>query len=209
MADRGVLLHRAGALAWIAASLAGWALGFALVFIGGWFIVEAITGDADRILDDGVGFSLSLVIGFSLSAAGWAAGQWLLLRRYGADAVRWVAGAALGFAILAVLNLVLHDRAPILVNELVHNLAAGVAMGLVQRPVLRQLTGRPRPWVTVTVLATLVAATVSATLQLVADVGGDIGGLVGVTAAAAVTGVTIRRWMSHARVAPTVGLLVG
>lgn len=41
-----------------------------IVFIGGWAIVDAVTGDAERILDGGVGFAALTVGYFALGVAG-------------------------------------------------------------------------------------------------------------------------------------------
>jgi hypothetical protein len=146
--DRRGLLRPLGLVAWLALSLAGFVAGFLLVFQGGWFLVEALTGDADRLFDgDGGFFWVSLTAGFVLGGVGMAAGQWLLLRRHvEVGARRWIAGWALGLGTLTLLYLALHGLVPPTASEFVHNLAGGLVIGALHLPVLRRLTSRAPRW---------------------------------------------------------------
>jgi hypothetical protein len=178
-------------LAWVGLSLVGFMAAFIAVFIGGWFVVEAITGDADGI--DGPGFWLWLTAGFTLAGAGWATAQWLLLRSHIDHGARWIAGGAAGFFVIAVLYLILYERVPLAANEVVHNLVGGAVMGIVQVPVVRRLTGRSRQWIAVTALAMLGAGLTHWGVQAVTGDDG-LAGLLGAPVAAAITGVVLRRW---------------
>ncbi|WP_052667164.1 hypothetical protein [Nitriliruptor alkaliphilus] len=189
-------------LGWTLASMLGFALGFLLVFVGGTVLVEVITGDADGILGDvGWGFYLQLTAGFALGGAGVGAAQWLFIRRRVPAAGRWVLGGLLGFAVVAVLYLVLFERVPVVVNELVHNLAGGAVLGLVQLPVVRRLTGRSRPWPILTAGVMVLAGAIAAVLRGF-GLGDDLSGPIGVAGLSLVTGLVLSRWINEARSTP-------
>lgn len=183
-------------IGWVLGSIVGFTVGSMLVFVGGWSILESVTGDADRILDDGVGFFLYLTAAFTVGGAGLATGQWLLLRRRVPHvAGRWVLGGAAGFAIVAIGYFALYERVPELLNDVVHNLAGGVVMGAIQIPVVRRLTGRSRGWLMVAAASMIIAGTISA---LVRSLGGtdDLGGPLGVASATLLTGFVLSRWIA-------------
>lgn len=182
---------------WTLLSMLGFALGFAIVFIGGWAAVDAVTGNAEGILDDvGIGFYTQLTLGFVVAGAAAATGQWLLLRRRIAKAGRWVLGGAVGFAVVAVLYLALYDRVPLVVNEIVHNATGGAVLGLIQMPVVRRLTGRSRAWIAVTALAMVLGGAIAALLRQL-GLGDDLSGPLAVACLSLATGVVLSGWIAH------------
>jgi hypothetical protein len=182
---------------WTLASLLGFALGFAVVFIGGWAVVQAVTGNADGVLgDDGIGFYIQLILGFGVAGAAAATGQWLLLRRRVTKAGRWVLGGALGFAVVAALYLLLFERVPLVINEVIHNAAGGAVLGLIQMPVVRRLTGRSRAWVAVTALAMVLGGAIAALLRQL-GLGDDLGGPLAVACLSLATGVVLSGWIDR------------
>jgi hypothetical protein len=194
----GTLERPIGVGAWAGLSLVGFAFGFLLVFIVGIGILDAVTGNAEQLLDDVPWtFWLTLTAAFSIGGAGLAAAQWLLLRHYTTGAARWILGMAIGNAVLAIIYLVLYDSTPILLNEVVHNVAAGIVIGLIQLPVVLQLSPSARRWPAVTSLAMLAAALVSA--AIVFAVGDDfLGGPLGMMTYGIITGAVLYRWIRKA-----------
>jgi hypothetical protein len=198
--SRTALLGRPiGVFAWLGLSLVGFVVGFMLVFEGGWVITEVITGDAERLFDsDGWFFWLTLTTGFVLGGAGLATSQWLLLRRHVAGPGRWIGGMALGTAILAVLYLALYDLVPLTLNEFTHNVVAGLVIGLVQLPVVRQLGDHTRRWPVVTIVALASGAALSALMVHGFGYRGDQGGILGMALYGLITGVVLTRWTARA-----------
>jgi hypothetical protein len=189
--------------AWAVASMLGFAVGFLAVFIGGTALVEAVTGDAGSILDDvGWGFYTQLTLGFALGGAGAAAGQWLVLRHSLRDAGRWVLGGLLGFTVVAIVYLALFERTPLAVNELVHNLAGGAVLGLVQLPVVRKLTGRSWQWPVITASVMVLGGGIAAVLRA-AGLGDDLSGPIGVAGLSVLTGIVLSGWLNQTRTTST------
>lgn len=178
---------------WAVASLAGF------VLVGG--VVAALWGDPDEVLDGPGGFAAGLGTVFLLAGAATGAVQAWLLRRRGATGVaRWALGSGLGFAVVAVGFALLDPLLPLVVNELLHNVAAGVVAGSIQAGVLRAsgIPLRLRTWVGWSCAAYLTGATVN--LVLARLVGGreDISGIGGVAALSLVLAVGLGR-LAHPR----------
>lgn len=185
-------------LAWAVASMLGFAVGFLIVFVGGYVLVEALTGDAQGILDDvGWGFYLQLTLGFALGGAGAATAQWLFLRRRVPDAGRWVLGGFLGFAVVAIVYLVLYEQVPVVINELAHNVTGGAVLGIVQLPVVRRLTGRAWRWPVITAAVMVLAGAIAAVLREF-GLGDDLSGPIGVAGLSVVTGIVLSGWIDQA-----------
>jgi hypothetical protein len=180
---------------WVLLSLLGFAIGSMLVFVGGWALVDTLHGDAERVLDDGLGFFLYLTAAFTMGGVGWATGQWLLLRRRVPQAGRWILGGAVGFAVLTVGYFALSERVPELASEVLHNLAGGAAMALIQIPVVRRLTGRGNAGVPIAAVALVVAGLVSMAVRAAGGTD-DLGGPLGIVAASLITGVVLSGWIA-------------
>jgi hypothetical protein len=193
-----LLRRRVGVLAWALASAAGFLLGFLAVFGAGIALVDALTGDVDRLFEETAWFFPAVLIGaFALGGAGLAAAQWRFLRRAIGGGARWVLGMTVGNAVFAALYLVLFDALPLLANEVVHNVAGGLVIGAVQLPVVRLLLAERAPrWPLVTTAAMLAAAVVSA--LIVHGLAGDdfIGGALGMLTYGAVTGLVLQRGLA-------------
>lgn len=181
-------------LIWVVASLVAFAVGSFAVLVGGWSVVDAVTGDAERLLEDGAGFALYLVGAFTLGGIALGFAQRLALRRRLPVGRRWVAASAVGFAVLAGLYLVLYELVPLLVNELTHTLAAGLVLGVLQVPALRGHVSRAGRWVAITA-GGFVAAGVISYLLTIAGVPGDMASLLLIPVLATITGTGLLRLM--------------
>lgn len=186
-------------LSWSALSAVGFAIGTLALFMGGWTVVDVLTGDAESILDSGAGFSIYLTAAFALGGTLLGTAQWLLLRRQLTGAGRWVAGAALGFAVVAALYLLLYERVPEVLNQLVHNLIGGAVVGAVQAPALRPLLGDvTRGWIGTNALAMLLAGVVSEVgVRVIPGVDHSATQILGIAVAMTLTGAVLARWGVH------------
>lgn len=182
---------------WIFASTAGWALASLTAFIGIWFLLEALTGSADELLDTWLGASIGLTGAFAIGGAGIGVAQGLLLRNRLAGTQSWIWSTVLGWAAVAAIYSLLLDRVPVVAGEVTHSLAGGALAGVLQARILRcnDVSGA-RWWPALSCAAFLLAAALSAMVAPL--VGGDhsVSAIAGVAGMAALQGVGLVRLMS-------------
>jgi hypothetical protein len=175
-------------LQWVAANT----LGMAIAFFGSFLLIDValrfIIGQSlDEVMNrEGLGFLISLSVIFTVSGAGIGLMQWLALRRHIASAsgIRWVLANALGFAIVVILYFVLYGRIAEVINEIVHNLLGGAALGIIQSQILKQRAPHAGWWVPVSSVGMVIAGLSSYLLG-----GGPINMVIGIALMAACTGI--------------------
>lgn len=179
--------------AWVPASVLGFTIGTMAVFIGGWIAVDAVTGDADRLLEDGLGFGLHLTAAFALGGALMAVGQWAAVRPRRPGLARWAGAAALGWATVSALYVLFEASMPIVINAILHNLIGGAIIGLLQAPILAQFRDvTKRTWMAASAAAMLIAGTgTEIAVALIPGIDHSVGQMLGVALASTLTGVVV------------------
>lgn len=187
---------------WTLASAGAWAVATVVAFTGTWFLLEAVTGSADKQLDGDLVAGIGLTVAFAAGGAGIGAAQCLLLRNRLSGIRSWVWSTVLGWAAVAALYSLLLDRVPVPAGEVVHSLTGGALAGLLQVQILRaNAVPGTRWWPVVSCGGFLLAAGISAAVAPL--VGGDhsISAIAGISAMAALEGVVLSRLLRHS--APT------
>ena len=129
--------HITGAVRWVLASAAGWAVGWALVMVGGEFFILRQSSEPEI-------YEMSHLMGGSWAVIGFVAGvlQWRLLSRQLGRAVWWIVasvlGEMLGKAMLLVVFVYVGSTRGWTVGWIVGGVAYGVITGAVLVWLLRQ-----------------------------------------------------------------------
>lgn len=181
-------------LKWVVASSSGWTASFILSISAIGAVVQALWGDPDTVLAEGtLAFHTALTLLFTLSGLGYGVAQWLVLRRLIAGSKWWPFATGVGFMVAAALFgvIALAGVKEIMVNEVIHNVAAGAGAGIAQSLILRRQVRVAGWWLLVNIIGFLLAGAVINRLVVAAGGNEAIGGILGVTVMSMFTGAAL------------------